>query len=335
MTNEYTHIDKNERNEIKAMLEKGYTQADIARALGRSKSSISREIRRNSIDNEYVPEKADHKAYVRRRAASFKGKKIAMDASLRTYVEAKLESGWSPELIAGRLKHIRNDLPHVSKNTVYRYLDSVYGNGVDYEKKARQSGTDGRKTKLNDRTFIDDRPDIADRRGRIGDWEMDFVESGKSSTAVLLVLVDRLSRYVVVRKLTNKKAASVHEAVMSAVREIPVRSMTTDNDIALQKHKALAQAVQTAIFFCHPYASWEKGSVEKINQLLRSWIPKGSDIATYDREYIQTKAEVLNERPRKCLDFFTPGEVMGTYQLLDTRDIARDTLFTKVAERCV
>jgi IS30 family transposase len=335
MSNEYTHIDKDERNEIKAMLEKGYTQADIARAIDRSRSTISREINRNKVNGVYIPNKADHRAYVRRKKASFRGKKIAMDPDLQRFVEDKLNTGWSPELISGRLGQVREDLPDVGKDTIYRYLDSVHGNKVDYRVDTQRTKRNQRKHTLDDRTFIDERPDIADTRGRIGDWEMDFVESGKSSTAVLLVLVERLSRYTVARKLPNRSFAAVHKAVADAVRDKHVVSITTDNDIAFRKHEKIAAAVEAAIYFCHPYCSWEKGSVEQVNKLLRSWIPKGSDISEYKNDRIQAILDKLNNRPRKCLEYYTPNEVMETYQQIKEIDIGRDTLLKKVADCCV
>jgi len=326
------------------MLENGRSQADIARALDRAKSSISREVRRNSVNGEYVPEKADYKADLRRRKASFRGKKIIRYSRLQDFVDAKLETGWSPELIAGRLKAVRANLPYVSKDTIYRYLDSVHGNGIDYQKDTtRRSNKQQQGGNLDDRTFIDKRPDVADTRGRVGDWELDFLESGQSSRAVLLVLVDRLSRFSVVKKLPDRREASVHEAVVSVVNEIPVKTITTDNDIAFKKHETLAEQAALAIYFCHPYCSWEKGSVEQVNKLLRSWIPKGSDIATYDSEFIANNVATLNDRPRACLDFRTPQEVMAAYEQIDTAGIDRDTLIKKAAkeagsnqvERCI
>lgn len=335
MPNEYTHIDKNERNEIKALKDKGYTQADIARALGRSPSAISREISKNSVNGEYIPDKAQHKARLRRQKASFRGKKIAMDPGLQTFVEDKLNVGWSPELISGRLDSIRKDLPYVGKDTVYRYLDSVHGNKVDYRVDTQSTKRDKRKHTLDDRVFIDKRPEIANTRGRVGDWEMDFIESGKSSTAVLLVLVDRLSRYTIARKLGDRSFAVVHEAVVGAVQDMRVASITTDNDIAFRKHEQIATAVEAAIYFCHPYCSWEKGSVEQVNKLLRSWIPKGSDISECENDRIQEIVDKLNGRPRKCLEYYTPDEVMETYEKIDQTEIGRDTLLEKVADCCV
>jgi IS30 family transposase len=309
--NKYAHIAKAERNEIKILLEKGYSYSDIGKALGRDKSSISREIKGNSVKGEYDPEKAEQKAYTRRRNASFRGRKIAVDIPLRKYVEDKLERGWSPEAIAGRIKNWKPSLENVSKDTIYRYLKSPYG--AKLRRKGRKNGKkkDGRKTKLKNRTFIEERPEEAWLRESFGHWEMDFVESGKSSKAALLVILDRKSRYAEARLVKSKKTSLVARTAKEMFEKHISKTVTTDNDLAFQKHEELSEMIATPVFFCHPYSSSEKGSVEEVNRRIRRYFPKGTDFSRVFQTEVNKAIRNINDYPRKCLNYAKPSEIMN------------------------
>ncbi len=163
--------------------------------------------------------------------------------------------------------------------------------------------------KLKDRKFIDKRPEIAENRERIGDVEGDFIVSGKSGTGYLLVLIDRKTRYVFIEQILDVTIDNVHEKLLKIKKEFPeMKTLTLDNDILFRMHKTLETILKIPIYFCHPYHSWEKGSVENVNKYIRKYIPKGSDISKYDEEYIKAIQDKCNERYMKCLDYLSPTE---------------------------
>lgn len=295
-------------------MDKNYSFRDIAKSLGRSVSTISEEIRQNSVKGEYRPAKAHHKAYVRRKYSKYQGKKIVSNRELRGFVEEKLYDDQSPQAIAGRLKKREKHLPFVSKDSIYRYIKSVYGRQIEYfrtKRKARRWKHRARAKKLKDRVFIDKRPLIIDQRKRLGDAESDFIESGKAGKGLLLAVVDRKSRMSFLEKITKRDIIHVHQAFGRIKERFPeMRTITTDNDLLMQKHQELEQLLKVKIYFCHPYHSWEKGAVENINKQIRKDIPKSSDISKYSRCFIRKIEDKLNRRILQCLDYQTPNEVM-------------------------
>lgn len=278
----------------------------------RSPNTISREIKINSTKEIYNPEKANHKAYVRRHKASFRSRKIVMNKELRKFVESKLCDDQSPEAIAGRLKYQEKELPYVSKSTIYDFLDSDYGKLIKKKrKKIKYRKTRAKVNKLKDRKFIEKRTKIAENRERIGDFEGDFIVSGKCGKGILLVLTDRKTRYVFIERILDISVDNVHEKLLKIKKEFKeMKTLTLDNDILFRMHKTLEKILGTPIYFCHPYHSWEKGSVENTNKFIRKYIPKGSNISKYDEEYIKAVQNKCNERFMKCLDYLTPTEAL-------------------------
>jgi len=312
----YQHIKKAERLEISILLRKKYSLRDIAKVLGRSVSSISEEIKNNSNKRVYDPNKANHKAYVKRHNSKYQGMKVAKDTQLRNYVEEKLQQDWSPEEISGRIKEIDTHIKDVSYRGIYKFIDSAYGDlsGLKYHlrHKGRKSNKKRVKvTQLEDRVFIDRRPKIINRRLKYGDWEGDFIVSGKQGKGALIVLSERKARYTVIRKIMTRNPQIVNEHIHEMTGGlVDFNSLTLDNDISFAKHLEMSELIGAPIYFCHPYHSWEKGSVENVNKLIRQYIPKGSDISRYDNDEIQEIEKALNNRPRKCLNYKTPLEVM-------------------------
>jgi transposase, IS30 family len=313
--NTFMHIKKAERSEIALLISKGYSYHDIAQALGRSVSSISDEIKRNSVRGKYDPKKADHKSYVKRKYAKYESMKIVACDTLKSYVTEKLNEDWSPEIISGRMKFVDTHIPYASHRVIYKYIDSPYGRKLEnklarkYRKKARKRV---KVTKLKDRVFIDKRPNIIDERLRFGDWEGDFIVSGRDGQGVLLVLYERKSRYVIIQRLLKTDHETVNSYLQSMTGGLIImQSLTLDNDIAFRKHTELSKTLGVPIYFCHPYHSWEKGGVENVNGLIRRYITKGSDISKYSDEFIKNIEDKLNDRPRKCLKFKTPREIMN------------------------
>lgn len=203
----YKHITKAERLEIAALKKRRYGLREIAGVLRRSPGTISEEIKRNNTQGHYDPEKANHKAYVKRKYSKHQGMKIAAHQALRTYVEKYLNEDWSPEEISGRLKEVDIRLPYASFRVIYKFASSIYGRNL--EKHLRYRGKNKKRrppapvTKLEGRTFIDQRPKIVADRRRFGDWEGDFIVSGKNGSGVLLVLHERKARYALIKKILH------------------------------------------------------------------------------------------------------------------------------------
>jgi len=311
----YKHLSKTDRLELSILKRKGYTPAEIAAELGRHVSTIYRELRRNEVKGEYVGSKAQHKAYVRRKYATYQAMCIVSDMKLREYIETKLlVDDWSPEQIAGRLAG-EAGFAKVSAPTIYKYIRSPYGRQLEYElelaKRKRKAKHQQKVTALKDRIFIDQRPEAANVRAQYGHWEGDFIVSGKPyGTTSLLVLHERVSRYTFIRKIDARPAQEVEEVLAEAVRTLgPFKSLTLDNDIAFRRHLELSKQLEAPIFFCWPYHSWEKGGVENVNRLIRRYVPKGCDISVYTDDDIARFERLINGKPRKILGYQTATEV--------------------------
>ena len=319
--NQYQHLRKTDRLELSILGRKGYTPAEIATELGRHISTIYRELKRNTVKGEYIGEKAIHKAYVRRKYATYQAMCIVSDMKLREYIETKLlVDDWSPEQIAGRLAQ-EAGFAKVSAPTIYKYIRSPYGRQLEYElelaKKKRTKKHQQTVTALTDRVFIDQRPEAANVRAQYGHWEGDFIVSGKQyGTTSLFVLHERVSRYTFIRKITARTAQEVEEVLAQAVHQLgPFKSLTLDNDIAFRRHLELSKLLNAPIFFCWPYHSWEKGGVENVNRLIRRYAPKGCDISAYTDEEIAHFTNLINGKPRKILGYQTATEVLNEYKV--------------------
>lgn len=312
-----THFTHEERVKIEILLGEKHGPNYISRKLNRSKGSISEEIKRNKVKGIYSAKKAHHKAYQRRYWAKFQSFKIAMNDILRNYVEGKIKCFWSPEGISGRIKYVETELPYVGKDTIYAYVKSVYGRNLEqflwHKGKKKKTKNQNKKNKLENRVFIDQRPNHIENRSFFGDWEADFIVSGKKGKGALLVFVERKSRYVLIFKLNDRKVATINyilRAILGA--QLVVNSLTIDNDICFRHHQEMSKIMRAPIYFCHPYHSWEKGTVEKMNQLIRRFIPKGSNISKISERKIIYIQNILNNRPLKCLKFYTPHEIIAT-----------------------
>lgn len=261
--------------------------------LGRSPNTIATEAKENATRGTYDPVKANHKAYVKRKYSKYQGMKVVDDNVTRTYIEEKLKEDWSPEQIAGRIKYVDTHIPYVSYQGIYKFIYSVYGRWVEpflrYGKKGKSNRSTTKKAPLENWTFIDERPRIVGKRGRFGDWEGDFIVSGKNGSGALLVLIERKSRYPLIFKLKDRKVATIN-AVLRRVfgsGQLIAPSLTIDNDICFRHHEQMSFIIGAPIFFCHPYHSWEKGGVENLNGLIGYYVPKKTDISLLTDEYIK------------------------------------------------
>lgn len=314
----FSQLSKSERNEIAILKKRQYTLRDIAEQLQRSVSTMCYEIRRNKVKGTYDAKKAQGKAHARRKAAWFQWKKIAEHPELKKYVAEKLQQDHSPEAIAGRLKNVDTHVPYASKDSIYRYLKSVYGRKLEAyraKRKPRKKRKRMKMGRLQDRVFIDKRPIIINERGRVGDVEADFIVSGKTGKGIVLTIVDRKLRVAFIEKILPVTIENVHRAFVHVHERFPeLKSVSTDNDILLQKHKELEKLLGVKIYFCHPYHSWEKGSNENANGHIRKYIPKGADISFYSQSFIKKVEQKLNERFLKCLNYYTPDEKLAMHR---------------------
>lgn len=314
--NKNTHFAYEERVKIETFLEEKHGINYIAKKLNRSKSSIWDEIKRNSVKGIYTAKKAHLKAKQRRRKAKYQALKIIMDILLQNYVEEKLQRFWSPEAISGRIKYVETSLPYAGKDAIYSYVKSIYGRNLEqflwYKGKKRKFRNNNKISNLQDRIFIDERSKNINNRRFFGDWEADFIVSGRKGKGALLVFIERKSRYVLIFKLEDRKVATINFILHTLIgAHLTVNSLTIDNDVCFRHHKEMSEIMKAPIYFCRPYHSWEKGAVEKMNQLIRRFIPKGTNISKVKNKKIIWIQNILNGRPLKCLRYYTPEEVMA------------------------
>lgn len=306
---------------------KGYSQRAIARVLGRSVCTISNELKRNEVARSYTPAKAHHKAYARRKEAKFQGMRIAQNKELEQFIHDHLLKQQSPAAIAGRLATGVDGLPFASRDTIERYIRSVHGRKLEYQLKVLKRTNKQRRKKrpplqsLGTRKGIDERPDVIQNRGRVGDLEADFIVSGKSGSGYLLTAADRKIRTGFIRRILPVTVSNMEQAFLSVKQVFPeLASVTTDNDLLFQHHERLEQMLGVPIYFCDAYASWQKGTIENYNKHIRKYIPKGADISQYNDEYIQFVQGRLNSRFMSVIGYKTPAECLSEHRLRDLKN---------------
>jgi len=256
---------------------------------------------------------------VKRKYAKTQDKKIVENPKLWDFIEKHLFDDQSPEAISGRITKHEKSLPSISKNSILRFIDSVSGRRIRNHREKRKSRRNGRrqkaKAKLKDRKFIDKRPRSIEKRQIIGHAEADFIVSGKTGRGIILNVVDRKSRSSFLEKITNVSIKNVHKAFVKIKKRFPeLKTITTDNDLLFALHEELEQLLDVKIYFCHPYHSWEKGTVENSNKYVRRDIPKGSDVSKYSHQFIRKIEHKLNRRFMRCLNHLTPAEVLKAYR---------------------
>ena len=313
MAQKYEHIVASERRRIERLLDSGNGVRSIARALGRGVSTISEEIKKNSVKGVYSAKKAEAKAIVRRRSSKQQCLKVATNKALREYVEEKLLLNWSPELISGRIRKIDRHIRRASTKAIYAFVYSVYGRKLEkhlHSKRVKRNGGPkrGKKVVMDGRTSIEERPKSIEARRQFGHFEGDFIESGRDGTGSLLVLVERKTRYPFIVYCPDRSCAGVNELIFQLLQGVPLASLTLDNDLSFQKHEALSALLGVTVFFCHPYTSSEKGTVENRNGMVRWTLPKRTDLSQVSAETIIALQEEMRDRPMKCLGYRTPRE---------------------------
>lgn len=316
MAKKYENIKESERRRVERLLNAGLSLRRIAERLNRSASSISEEVRRNSTAGRYESRKANHKAYTRRKYAKIQCMKVATNPELKRFVIENISNDQSPEGISGRMREIETRLKYASVKAIYKFVKSVHGRQIEkhlYSKavKKKSGPKRGIPVAIDGRTMIDKRPKKIEKRLEFGHFEGDFIESGKDGKGSLLVIAERKTRYPFLGYLKNRDTKSVNEAAEELLRDIPIKSLTIDNDISFQKHKELSEMLDAAIFFCHPQSPGEKGTIENRNKAIRRYVPKRSDLSKYGDDYFRLVEHKLRNRFMKCLNFKTPQEAFN------------------------
>lgn len=315
MHRKYKHLTKEERDILAVLKAKGMSLSGIGQEIGRHKSTIFRELNRNAPairKGYYLGHKAQERAK-NRWAVTHKRERLK-NQEIRKYVEVGLRKGWSPELIAGRLS-IDKPGESISHEAIYQYLYEARKELIPYlvrrHKKRMEKGHSRKhqKSHIPNRVSISFRPEIVEKRERIGDWESDSMVS-RQSKAALNVLADRKSRVTVLKKLQRKTAENTRLAILGALIKYPVHTITYDNGSENTDHEEVNKVLDIKSYFCNPYHSWEKGTVENTIGLIRRWIPKKTDLAKVSEKEIIEIEDWLNNRPRKCLNYQTPLEVL-------------------------
>jgi transposase, IS30 family len=318
MKKTYKHLTTEERDQLAVLHSRGLNLRDIGARLGRSPSTLSRELCRNrSRRNSYLPHKAQSRAEHRHREGH---KRMRLKSRVLRYeVEQHLMKGWTPELIAGHFRKFRHELPSISTEAIYQwiYREAPHLIGclprAHKQRYPKQKGRKMRKTKIPHRVPIEQRPASANTRQEPGHWESDLMV-GRGRVA-LQNTVERTSRCVRLRRVAQKSAASCRKALESVLAPLPRdmrRSVTYDNGTENTEHLLLNAAIQTCSYFCEPYHSWEKGTVENRNALVRRFFPKRSNFDMIQDDAIQVAEDWINNRPMKCLGFKTPNQVFAS-----------------------
>jgi len=307
----YRQLAREQRYQIYVLIKAGHNQSQIAAHVGCHKSTISRELRRNCGLKGYRPYQANEMAYDRQCEAY--RSRIAWDTWQQ--VERLLRQDWSPEQIAGRLKLEKRSTVSHEWIYLYIYLDQRRGGTLHQhlrsqkKQRKRYSGYI-RRGQIPNRTSIEKRPKIVDRKGRFGDWEGDTIVGARHKGGILSA-VERKSKLTRLRKLASKAAAEMKDASIKLLGPLAakVHTLTVDNGKEFCEHEEIAVGLQARIYFAHPYASWERGLNENTNGLVRQYFPKKYDFTTITDVALQHVEDRLNNRPRKTLGYRTPNEV--------------------------
>lgn len=312
----YRQLTYGQRCQIYALKKRGFSSRQVAADLGVSHTTVGRELNRNGGRRGYRYKQAEEKCQVRRHATAGKPRKM-MPALIRLIENKLVTLQLSPEQISGWLAD--RDGPTISHETIYRHIWNDKRNGgalwTHLRRKSRRyqkRGSDGKTSRgrIPGRVDIDLRPAIVDRRARIGDWEADTI-IGANSKGAIISMVERKSRKTRLIKVERKTAKAVKLALVKLMRphKNNVHTITFDNGKEFTLHGKIAKSLQADTFFAKPYHSWERGTNENTNGLVRQYFPKKTDFAMVTQADVRRVERILNNRPRKCLDFKTPNQV--------------------------
>lgn len=305
----YSQLTLKERYNIFTLLQRGYTQRSIAEYIGVYPSTVSREIKRNrdAFSNQYDYERAYLNTKNRHK---FKHKHTVITNAIEQYIRDKLTLQWSPDQIAGRIKLDKKI--QISHESIYRFIYTNKASGGRLYKHLRHKNKKYHKRgnsyqargTIRDRVMIDKRPKIVERKSRICDLEIDTV-IGRNHIGALVTVVDRKSKFAIIKKVTSRQASEVTNALIEMLMSIKpiIKTITSDNGKEFANHKEIAKALDSEFYFAHPYHSWERGLNEHTNGLIRQYLPKRTDFTNISKEEIVTIQDKLNHRPRKVLNY--------------------------------
>ncbi|MDO5023150.1 MAG: IS30 family transposase [Eubacteriales bacterium] len=308
------HLTQEQRYTIFVLLQQGCNQSFIARTIGKDRSVVSREIKRNSSEKQGVynyktaQKKADFRKQRFHRRHTFTREK-------QDFVEEHLKKKWSPEQIVGYCK--KNRIEMVSHETIYQYLreDRTWGGTLythlRHRLKHRKRPASGKHVVIKDKIGIELRPDIVERKERMGDWEIDTIV-GKENKGAILTIVERKTGFLIAEKLQRgKNAKALAKTLVRLLLPFKedVHTITSDNGSEFTEHKYIAKMLDAQFFFANPYSSWERGLNEYTNKLIRQYIPKGESFNKYNNKDIKQIQYAINKRPRKNLNFECPKKI--------------------------
>jgi len=327
MKNIYKHLSSEERDKIAVLRARGLSYETIALTIGRDKSTIYRELNRNKspVYNVYLPHKANARAKERK---SKSGKRPRLkEPMIRRYVTTKLKLGWSPEQISGRLSKDHPGLS-ISHEAIYQYIYdketrkrinlALYLPRAHKKRKFFGQAHHHKSLHIPHRVSINKRPQCINKRLQTGHWEVDTITSRQSKKA-LAVSLERKSRMLHINKLSAKESRKLVRTLKKVLGRYPKnlrRTITYDNGSENVEHERINKLLGTKSYFCNPYHSWEKGSIEHAIGLVRRFLPKKTNFAIVGYNRVRKIENLINNRPRKCLGFQTPSEVFNSFVAL-------------------
>ena len=311
--NPYHQLTEGQRYQISALLKAETSQKEIALIVGVSSSTVSRELERNTGKRGYRPKQAHIKAMRRRQEA---GKMTKMTPAVVSLIEDRIQLEWSPEQVSGWLAKEKSLF--ISHERIYQHVCMDKRQGGELFKHLRQSnkkrkkqyGSKDKRGQIRNRISIEERPDVVETKTRIGDWEIDTV-IGKNHKGALVTIVDRVSKFTLIKKVDSKRAEVVTEATIALLAPYldKTHTITADNGKEFAGHEILSEQLEASVYFAHPYASWERGLNENTNGLIRQYFVKGSSFKAITSEEVEAVMNKLNLRPRKTLNYETPHTV--------------------------
>jgi len=290
----------------------GHSRTETAKELEVHKSTIGRELRRNTGERGYRPKQANEKACERRVNAAHKER---ISAETWEVVEEELRQEWSPEQVSGWLE--KRQGIRISHEWIYQHILADQRTGGDLythlrcqKKRRKRYGKHDYRGKIPNRVSIEERPALVEQRERLGDWEIDTL-IGKGRHGALVSLVERKSRFTLLQPVDQCQAELVSQATISLLKPfgVKVHTITADNGKEFAYHAQIAETLEAAFYFAHPYSAWERGTNENTNGLVRQYFPKNTNFLQSTFKEVLSVTDKLNHRPRKCLDFLTPFEV--------------------------
>jgi IS30 family transposase len=317
MGKKYNHLSKEQRIELSILIKSGHKISEIARMLKCHRSTLYRELKRNSRKGgRYEAKNANEICKIRKERFS---KNRKFNNQMKRIIREKLEKEqWSPEQIKGYCD--KNKIAMVSHERIYQYIYTDKSKGGKLYKhlrtgskkyKKRYGKHKSRREIISNKVSIDERPSIINNKERLGDWEIDTIV-GKNQKGAIVTVVERRSNFILMKKLKSKNSNELAKETIRLL--IPykdlVHSITSDNGTEFARHQFIAEKLDAQFYFAHPYSSWERGINEYSNKLIRQYIPKKSNLDDYDNMNIWRIIDKLNNRPRKLLGFLKPVQVL-------------------------